>query len=52
MGKISPYVTEWQEKGYTVNSATVNFIVAWKPKDAPKGETETVVLLADIFLTL
>ena len=28
--------------------ATARFVVAWKPKDAPKDEAETAVLLADI----
>ena len=41
----------WKEKGYEVKSASVRFIVAWKPKDAPKEEPETAVLLADLTLT-
>ena len=40
----------WQGKGYEVKSASVRFIVAWKPKDAPKEEAETAVLLADLRL--
>ena len=43
-------LSEWQEKGYKVKSASVRFIAAWKPKDAPKEETETAVLLADLVL--
>lgn len=43
---------EWQEKGYAVESASVRFVVAWKPKDAPKEESETAVLLADLHLSL
>ena len=43
-------LAEWQEKGYEVQSAKVRFIVAWKPKDAPKEEKETAVILADISL--
>ncbi len=41
---------QWQQKGYQVDSATVRFIVAWKPKEAPKSEPETAVLLADLTL--
>ena len=41
----------WNEKGYWVRSAFVRFVVAWKPKDAPKEETETAVLLADLVLS-
>ena len=41
---------EWQERGYMVKSASVRFIVAWKPKDAPKDEPEHAVLLADMVL--
>lgn len=40
----------WTEKGYEVSSATIRFIVAWKPKDAPKEEKEHAVLLADLYL--
>lgn len=43
---------EWKEKGYEVRSASARFIVAWKPKDAPKDEPETAVLLADLVLSL
>ena len=43
---------EWKERGYDVKSATVRFIVAWKPKDAPKEEQESAVLLADLVLSL
>lgn len=42
---------EWQEKGYIVKSAFVRFVVAWKPKDAPKEESETAVLLVDLHLS-
>ena len=45
-------LTEWQEKGYQVRSASVRFVVAWKPKGAPKDEPETAVLLADLVLSL
>lgn len=43
-------LSDWKEKGYEVKSASVRFIVAWKPKDSPKGEAETAVLLADLIL--
>ena len=42
----------WYEKGYTVKSASVRFVVAWKPKDAPKEESETAVVLIDLSLSL
>lgn len=45
-------LSEWQEKGYNVKSASVRFVVAWKPKEAPKNEPETAVLLADLVLSL
>jgi ATP-dependent DNA helicase RecQ len=45
-------LSEWQERGYNIKSASVRFIVAWKPKDAPKEEKETAVLLADLVLSL
>ena len=43
-------LSEWEQRGYKVQSASVRFVVAWKPKDAPKDETETAVLLADLRL--
>ena len=45
-------LSEWQEKGYKVKSASVRFVVAWKAKDAPKNEPETAVLLADLVLSI
>ena len=45
-------LSEWEQRGYKVKSASVRFVVAWKPKDAPKDETETAVLLADLRLSL
>lgn len=50
--RMQKTLTDWFTKGYRVKSATVSFIVAWKPKDAPKEEPETAVLLADLTLTL
>jgi ATP-dependent DNA helicase RecQ len=38
----------WYEKGYVVSSASIRFIVAWKPKDAPKEEKEYAVVLLDL----
>lgn len=43
-------LARWTEKGYDVQSATIRFIVAWKPKDAPKNETAHAVMLIDICL--
>ena len=40
----------WREKGYQVRSASVRYVVAWKPRDAPKEEQETAVLLIDLTL--
>ncbi len=44
-------LSDWKEKGYQVRSASARYIVAWKPKDAPKDEPETAVLLIDLTLT-
>ena len=43
-------IAAWQEKGYHPSKASVRFVVAWKPKDAPKEEPETAVLLIDVVL--
>lgn len=40
----------WNERGYKVCSASIRFIVAWKPKNAPKEEEEYAVLLLDLQL--
>ncbi len=40
----------WEKKGYKVCSASIRFIVSWKPKDAPKDEAEHAVLLLDLQL--
>ena len=50
--KMQKTLLEWQEKGYHVKSASVRFIVAWKPKEAPENESETAVLLANLVLSL
>lgn len=43
---------DWNDKGYKVCSASIRFIVAWKPKDAAKEEVEHAVLLLDLQMTL
>lgn len=43
-------LSAWKEKGYQVRSVSVRYVVAWKPKDAPKEEPETAVLLIDLTL--
>lgn len=43
-------LSAWKEKGYRVLSASVRYVVAWKPKDARKEEPETAVLLIDLTL--
>lgn len=50
--KMQTTLSEWEERGYKVKSASVRFVVAWKPKDAQKKESETAVLLADLVLSL
>ena len=50
--KMQSDLLAWEEKGYEVKSASVRFVVAWKPKDAPKEESETAVLLSDLLLSL
>lgn len=40
----------WTEKGYSVISAPIRFVVAWRPKDAPQEEKEYAVLLVDLIL--
>ena len=44
-------LTEWFDRGYQVKTASVRFVVAWKPKEAPSWEPETAVLLADLVLS-
>lgn len=50
--KMQRILSEWEQRGYKVKSASVRFVVAWKPKDAQKDEPETAVLLADLMLSL
>ena len=40
----------WAEKNYKVVSASIRFIVAWRPKDAAEEEKEHAVLLLDLML--
>lgn len=49
--RMQETLSEWEERSYKVKVASVRFIVAWKPKDAPKDEPETAVLLADMLLS-
>lgn len=48
--KMQAELAQWALKGYIVSSATIRFVVAWKPKDAPKDEKEYAVLLLDLEL--
>ena len=49
--KMQADLLSWDERGYSVSSSTIRFIVAWRPKDAPKEEKEHAVLLVDLCLT-
>jgi len=48
--KMQCELAEWIKKDYYVTSATIRFIVAWRPKDAPKMEEEHAVVLVDLVL--
>lgn len=48
--KMQAELAQWALKGYLVSSATIRFVVAWKPKDAPKDEKVYAVLLLDLEL--
>ncbi|MBQ3153578.1 MAG: RecQ family ATP-dependent DNA helicase [Bacteroidaceae bacterium] len=48
--KLQGELKLWQERGYIVSSASIRFIVAWRPKDAPKEEKEHAVVLVDLVL--
>lgn len=43
-------VSGWESRSYTVSTATVRFVVAWKPKDAQRDEQESAILLLDLHL--
>lgn len=48
--KMQNGLSLWAGKNYHVCAATIRFIVAWRPKDAPKNEKEHAVLLVDLVL--
>ena len=48
--RMQKSLAEWEARGYRVASAEVRFVVAWKPKEAPKGASESAVMLADMVL--
>ena len=48
--KIIGELSMWREKNYNVSDVAIRFIVAWRPKDAPKEESEYAVLLVDLTL--
>lgn len=48
--KMQGELQQWVERGYCVDSAYIRFIVAWRPKDAPKDEKEHAILLIDLAL--
>ncbi len=48
--KMQAELSEWSGRGYNVSSASIRFIVAWRPKDAPKEEKEHAVMLVDMTL--
>lgn len=46
--KMQEKLEEWKAKEYRVTDVIIRFIVAWKPKDAPKEEKESAILLVDL----
>ncbi|MBQ3555320.1 MAG: hypothetical protein IJA09_03780, partial [Bacteroidales bacterium] len=48
--KIMGELSTWNEKIYFVSDVSIRFIVAWRPKDAPKEEKGHAVLLLDLTL--
>ena len=48
--KVMGELSTWNEKDYFVSDVSIRFIVAWRPKDAPKEEKEHAVLLVDLTL--
>ena len=46
--KMRAELHQWEDKGYHVYKAIIRFIVAWRPKDAPKGEKEHAIILTDL----
>lgn len=49
--KMAGTLSGWETKGYRVCSASVRFIVAWRPKDTLKTAPETAVTLIDLNLS-
>ena len=49
--KIMSEISGWNEKHYSISDVSIRFIVAWRPKDAPKEEKESAVLLVDLTLS-
>ncbi len=49
--KMQEELCLWYEKGYVISFASIRFIVAWKPKDAPKEEKEHAVMLLDLTMS-
>lgn len=43
-------LSKWESESYKVVSATVRFVMAWKPKGASPEDAESAVLLADLLL--
>lgn len=48
--KMQEKLGKWEAKGYHVTVAKIRFIVAWKPKGAPKEEEESAVPLIDLVM--
>ena len=46
--KMRSELQQWEDQGYHVSEASIRFIVAWRPKDAPKGEKEHAIILTDL----
>lgn len=49
--KIMSELSGWKEKDYSISDVSIRFVVAWRPKDAPKEEEESDVLLLDLTLS-
>ena len=48
--KMTEILAKWESKGYKVTAARIRFIVAWKPKEAPRDEKESAIVLADLVM--
>ena len=44
-------VSKWIAKGYEIQSVSVRFIMAWRPKDSPKNGPEYAIVLPDLVLS-